>query len=93
VQDPTWEQSFPDIHGIVLPLRDPTSGRLAPVLLTRREAAARRQANEERLAGLLAHLRALDLDPVLVSASDPPHILGAFLAWSDLRRARRARSR
>ncbi|MCS7008028.1 MAG: DUF58 domain-containing protein [Thermoleophilia bacterium] len=90
VQDPTWEQSFPDVHGIVVSLRDPASGRVAPIRLTRREASARRAANEERLAVLLAGLRRLDLDPILVSSSEPSDILGAFLAWSDLRRARRS---
>ena len=27
IQDPTWEQSFPDVNGIVVPLRDPGGGR------------------------------------------------------------------
>jgi uncharacterized protein (DUF58 family) len=90
LQDPTWEQSFPDVHGIVLPLRDPASGRLAPVRLTRREAASRRAANEARLAALLDGLLALDLEPVLVSANEPIDVLKAFLAWADLRRTRRA---
>ena len=26
IQDPTWEQSFPDVDGIVVPLRDPRGG-------------------------------------------------------------------
>ena len=26
IQDPTWEQSFPDVSGIVVPLRDPRHG-------------------------------------------------------------------
>lgn len=90
IQDPTWEQSFPNAHGIVLPLRDPRTGRRAPVRLTRREAAARRAANEARLAALLEGLRALDLEPVLVSASEPTDVLGSLLAWADLRRTRRA---
>jgi uncharacterized protein (DUF58 family) len=90
LQDPTWEQSFPDVHGIVLPLRDAATGRSAPVRLTRREVAARRAANEERLAALLDGLLALDLEPVLVSASEPMDILGSLLEWADLRRTRRA---
>ena len=28
LQDPTWEQSFPDVDGIVVPLRDPRTGRV-----------------------------------------------------------------
>jgi hypothetical protein len=89
IQDPTWEQSFPDVSGIVVSLRDPRSGRIAPVRLRAKEAAARRAANEERVDDLLENFRAFDIDPILVSSSDPAEILGAFLTWSDLRRTRR----
>jgi hypothetical protein len=89
VQDPTWEQSFPDVHGIVAPLRDPETGRAAPVRLTRREVAHRRDANETRLAELLESFRSFDLDPILVSSSEPGEILSGFLEWTELRRTRR----
>jgi uncharacterized protein (DUF58 family) len=89
IQDPTWEQSFPDVAGIVVPMRDPRSGRMTDVRVTRREAAGRRAANEERLASLLAELEELSLDPVLVSSSDPIEILAAFLDWADMRNLRR----
>lgn len=89
VQDPTWEQSFPDVHGIVVSLRDPDTGRVVPVRLTRREAMHRRQENQERLAGLLDDFRALDVDPVLVSSSERAELLASFLSWSELRRVRR----
>jgi uncharacterized protein (DUF58 family) len=88
IQDPTWEQSFPDVHGIVLPLRDSRTGRAAPVRLTAREAAERREANERRFAELLDVFHGLDLDPVLVSSSDPGDILSSFLNWSESRRTR-----
>ncbi|MFO7571199.1 MAG: DUF58 domain-containing protein [Gaiellaceae bacterium] len=90
LQDATWEQSFPDVGGIVVPLRDPATGRFAPVRLTRKEVAARRAANEERLASLLDHFLELDLEPILVSSSEPIDLLGSLLAWTDLRRTRRA---
>lgn len=90
LQDPTWEQSFPDVHGIVVALRDPATGRSVPVRLTRSEAAARRAANEARLAALLEGFLALGLEPVLVSSSEPTELLGSLLAWADLRRTRRA---
>ena len=90
IQDPTWEQSFPDVSGIVVPFRDPRTGGIVDVRVTRREAEARRRANKERLETLLADLEAIDLDPVLVSSDDPVEILAAFLEWADLRRARRA---
>lgn len=89
IQDPVWEQSFPDVSGIVVPLRDPRSGRVTHVRLTRQEASARRRANEERLLALLDELTLLDLDPVLLSSSEPSDVLGAFLDWNEFRRARR----
>ena len=89
IQDPTWEQSFPDVSGIVVPLRDPRTGRVRPVRLRRKEAAARRAANEARLRDVLASFRELDIDLILVSSSDPSEILGSFLTWADLRRTRR----
>jgi uncharacterized protein (DUF58 family) len=89
IQDPTWEQSFPAVSGIVVPMRDARSGRMTHVRMTRRGVAARRAANEERLASLLAELEALGLDPVLVSSSNPIDILAAFLDWADMRNLRR----
>jgi len=89
IQDPTWEQSFPDVSGIVVSLRDPRTGRVAPVRLRAKEARGRRAVNEERVQSLLETFRTLDIDPVLVSSSDPAEILAPFLAWSDLRRTRR----
>ena len=89
IQDPVWEQSFPDVSGIVVPLGDPRSGRITHVRLTRKEAAAKRREHEERLLALLEELTLLDLDPVLLSSSDPSDVLGAFLDWNEFRRARR----
>jgi uncharacterized protein (DUF58 family) len=90
VQDPVWEQSFPDVNGIVVPLRDPRTGRMAEVRVTRKEAARRRAANEVRLEQLLASFEAIDLDPLVVSADDEVGVLAAFIEWADLRRGRRA---
>ena len=45
LQDPTWEQSFPDVEGIVVPFRDPRSGRVSSARLRRKEVAARREHN------------------------------------------------
>jgi hypothetical protein len=77
------------VSGLVVPLRDAETGRVAPVRLRRGEAEARREANEQRTNELLDTFRALDVDPVLVSSSDPATILAAFLVWSDMRRTRR----
>ena len=89
IQDTIWEQSFPDVRGIVVPLRDAASGRVVPVRLTAKEVTARREANEARIRDLLAEFRSLDMDPVLVSSSEPADLLGAFLQWTELRRVRR----
>ncbi len=89
IQDPVWEQSFPDVSGIVVPLRDPRTGRVTHVRLTKQEAAVRRRAHEERLPALLDELALLDLDPVLISSSEPAEVLASFLDWTELRRARR----
>ncbi len=89
IQDPTWEQGFPDVHGISVPLRDAESGRTIHVRLKRDEIEVRRAANEERVANLLTQFQELDLDPIVVSASEPTEILTSFLGWAELRRVRR----
>ena len=64
------EQSFPEVSGIVLPLRDPATGRTGSVRLRKREAAARRAANEARLHELTETFRLLDIDPIVLGSSD-----------------------
>jgi len=91
IQDPVWEQSFPDVSGIVVPLRDPASGKLRPVRLTANEAEERRSANAERLRGLLAAFRETNLDPIVVSSNDPEQVLSEFLVWAATRRSGRGR--
>lgn len=88
IQDPTWEQSFPEAGGMVLPLLDPESGRIVEVRLRRREAAGLRERHERRLRDLLDAFAAFDLDPVLVSGAEPAEVLAPFLAWAELRRTR-----
>lgn len=89
VQDPVWERSFPDVQGIVVPLRDPRSGRQVPVRLRRSEVEARRAANEERTRRLHEDFSFLDLDPVVVTSSERSDVLASFLDWTELRRTRR----
>ena len=87
VQDPCWEQSFPPVSGFVLPLAVP-AGDGHPVRISRREAAERRRANEDRLERLLETFTALEFDPVLLSTDDPVEVLGAFMRWHERRRER-----
>jgi uncharacterized protein (DUF58 family) len=89
IQDPTWEQSFPDVNGIVVPLRDPRTGRVTPVRLRKKEIATRRARNEERVLELREMFRMVDIDPIFLTSSDRSEILAEFLTWTDLRRTRR----
>ncbi len=92
VQDPTWEASFPDVGGVVVPVVDPATGAVSDVRLTRAEATARRSANEERRRQLLAGFSRLGIDPVLVGGDGEDEVVLSFLRWAERRRqARRAR--
>jgi hypothetical protein len=86
IQDPTWEQSFPPVASVVVPLVDPGTGRLRAIRLNRRDAERQKTENEQRLERLLDDLRGLGLDPVLLSTTDRNEIHSRFLSWSDLRR-------
>ena len=85
VQDPLWEQDFPPIASLVVPIADPETGRVDLVRLSPQEVADRRRDNRERLASLLGELEARDLSPVLVATADPEDILRAFLDWHERR--------
>ena len=85
VRDPIWEQSFPDVGGVVVPYADPESGRRVGVGLTGKEARTRRRENEVEWAELLRSLRALDMEPVLVGSHEWRDVLYAFLTWADQR--------
>ena len=86
IQDPVWEQSFPDVAGAVLPLVDPASGRLRQTRLRQREVGERRRDNERRLAAQLDSFERVGLSPVVLSSSDPGSILAGFLGWAETRR-------
>jgi len=88
VQDPVWEQSFPPAAGLVVPFAEP-GGRLRLVRLTRAEARVRREANEARLARLLADFRGLGLDPIVIGDAAPQAVLAQFADWAEARLANR----
>lgn len=90
IQDPVWEQSFPDVAGIVLPLARPEGGATSLVRLRSAEARARREANERRTRELRDMFLGLGSTPVLLSRADRSGIHAAFLAWA---RSRTAASR
>jgi uncharacterized protein (DUF58 family) len=92
IQDPVWEQSFPDAGALVVPLQDPRTGQVLDVGLSARASRSLRQENEERRRHLLAEMTKLALDSVLVDSSDPGDVERAFMDWAagrlDLRRRR-----
>jgi uncharacterized protein (DUF58 family) len=92
IQDPLWEQSFPLLPGVVVPVADPESGRVDEVRLGRRESEELHARNAQRLESLLATLRRHGHDPVLIGSEQPQEIVSAFLGWAARRqRARRVR--
>ena len=86
IQDPVWEQSFPDVSSVVVPLLDPGSGRVRLVRLSRREARDRRAVNEQRARETVAAFNALGLEPIVLTTADRERIFSAFLEWDELRR-------
>jgi uncharacterized protein (DUF58 family) len=91
IQDPVWEQSFPAVGSVLVPLADP-DGRPRSVRLRAREAAARRAENEARRDRLLTELLTLGIEPILVSSAEREELLRAFLVWADERQFRRGRA-
>jgi uncharacterized protein (DUF58 family) len=89
IQDPVWEQSFPDVGGVAVPVADPRTGGVALVRLSRREALRRRGENERRRLALHAELASFGLEVVEVTDSDPAAVDGAFVAWAEERRRKR----
>ena len=86
IQDPVWEQSFPDVDGVLLPLLGP-DGEHRLVRLRRGESARYRERHAERRRALLEGLSSLGITCVLVSHAGVPHVLDSFLAWSTERQA------
>jgi hypothetical protein len=91
IQDPVWEQSFPDVSSVLVPVAVPGTSRLRLIRLSDDEVAARRRDHEERYERTLDDFRRLGLEPIRVNASDREEIHRAFLDWSDERRYARGR--
>jgi uncharacterized protein (DUF58 family) len=87
IQDPVWEEGFPDVAGLAIPFEE-----AGLVRLSAGEVEQRREANAERRRALLHDLRALDLEPVLVSSHEPRDVLYSFLSWADQRLFTRGRA-
>jgi uncharacterized protein (DUF58 family) len=91
VQDPTWEQSFPLVGSVVVPLADADTGELLEVRLSRQEARRRRLAHELRHEELRRSFVRTGLDPVFLQSSEPSEVERAFLEWAERRRDLRSR--
>lgn len=85
VQDPVWEQSFPDLPGLLLPFADPATRKAQPVWLLPAEARAARERNESRLVSLEQELAGLGIDTVLVGTHHPATVNRLFRAWAEER--------
>ena len=92
VQDPVWEQSFPDVSGVVVPFVAPGDSDVSLAAVTAREARRLRETNERRFDDLLGGLRALDMDPVIVDSHAQRDVVSAFLSWADQRLFTRGRA-
>jgi uncharacterized protein (DUF58 family) len=86
VQDPVWEQSFPLVNGLLIPVTDPETGSTQSIRLTEREAQERQRFNVARLRNIVSEFRRLQLDPVLLDTTAPAAIDLAFLNWAARRR-------
>jgi len=84
IQDPVWEQSFPEVDGMIVPLTG-ADGRVRLVRLRGGESEERRRGHEERRDGLLAGFLEFGVESILLSASDHDHVLSAFLEWAAAR--------
>jgi uncharacterized protein (DUF58 family) len=87
IQDPVWEQSFPAVGGIGLPIAESRTGAVTLVRLSRRQAANQAAANERRLDRTLADFQSLGLQPVVLGTSDADDIDTAFSDWAEQRRS------
>jgi uncharacterized protein (DUF58 family) len=85
LQDPTWERSFPDVSGTMVPIVIPRTGKMTFLRLSRPEAEERKRRNQERWQQLKRSFALLDLDPVVLSTSDPALILDEFQRWAEQR--------
>lgn len=85
IQDPVWEQSFPQIPSLLVPIADPVSGAVRVARVSPAEARRRQRRNEARLHRLTEELRALGLEAVVIGSSEPAPVQAAFLAWAETR--------
>jgi uncharacterized protein (DUF58 family) len=86
LQDPLWEQSYPEIAGeVALPVCDET-GRFRLLRQSRAEVRERRATNEARLRRLDELFTAYEFPPIIVSDPGPAALGEALQSWNVRRR-------
>jgi uncharacterized protein (DUF58 family) len=85
IQDPLWEQSFPQIDGVLISLEDARGTGPRRVRLGADEVAAQRAENESRLMEIREHFIRLDLDPIVLSVDDEDAVHATLLEWTQAR--------
>jgi uncharacterized protein (DUF58 family) len=85
VQDPVWEQSFPQIDGVAMSLGDARGSSARVVRLEAREVEQRRTANEARLERLQRDFVRLGLDPVVIGDDADDAVHATLLDWASAR--------
>ena len=81
VQDPLWEQSYPDAAGdVALPLCD-EAGRFRLLRQSRAEVRDRRQAHEARLRSLDELFSSYGFPPIVLSELAPAALTDALRSW------------
>jgi hypothetical protein len=91
IQDPVWEQSFPEVPGVLIPFAAADGSGEGLVRLNAAETSLRRRENEFRLARQLRLFRRAGFDPLVLGTSVPAAVDTAFLRWAERRRLRRRR--
>jgi uncharacterized protein (DUF58 family) len=86
IQDPVWEQSWPDVGGIAVPVAEPGGDEVGLVRMSGRRVRELRAGHGRRYAALLAELESVGLQPVEIGTSEPREVDEAFLAWAEERR-------
>jgi hypothetical protein len=85
VQDPVWEQSFPQIDGVAMSLGDARGSSARVVRLEAREVEQRRAFNEARLERLQRDFVRLGLDPVVLGDDADDAVHATLLDWANAR--------
>jgi len=86
VQDPLWEQSYPEAAGeVALPVLD-GAGRFRLLRQSRAEVSERRKAHKARLRRLEELFTVYGFPPIVISAVGPAALAEALRSWNVRRR-------